>query len=125
MITSKQNVIYALCLPVVGLPPSFHSLRFYLLNALNKPDRNAWIEAVRNCIPQSRSPQPVRKDIKKRAPKEQELVPPHPSFTTRQDTADVAALEVSGTARQEEHVEVGCVASYTLFGFGWLRLVNS
>ena len=87
-----------------------HTHRTYLLNATSKPERDEWIEAIKQATPLSKnSPNPVRKDVKPAKPdskrkEEKELQPPHPTYTQRQTTADVAALHASQAETESDKV---------------------
>ena len=79
-------------------PPLLVSLRSYLLNAVNKGDRDNWITAVRNAIP--RSPKLAKKEMKAEEPAQTQ----RPQKVLRQDTAITAALLDTGDGEEEEVV---------------------
>lgn len=75
--------------------------RSYLLNALNKGDRDEWISAVKKAIPGSKG---TKNDVK--VP-EQKLASYRPAPVVRQDTAAAAALLGSGEGGEDETVRGG------------------
>ena len=92
-----------------GFNTHTHTHITYLLNATSKPERDEWIEAIKQATPASKnSPNPVRKDVKvKPDPKrkeEKELQPPHPTYTQRQTTADEVALQASQEETESDKV---------------------
>ncbi|CAI8015305.1 Probable serine/threonine-protein kinase DDB_G0272282 [Geodia barretti] len=81
-------------------PPLLVSLRSYLLNAVNKGDRDNWITAVRNAIP--RSPKLAKKEMKAEEPAQTQ----RPQKVLRQDTAITAALLDTGDGEEEEETSI-------------------
>ena len=84
--------------------------RTYLLNASCKEERDAWIDAVRHSVPKSpktktkKANPPQNKPVQKQQKVDE--IPPHPSYTARQTTADAAALLGSENDGKEDIEEV-------------------